>query len=224
MSGRPGSRADGAGGASGAARNRFPIGGLSRWRQTYLKPVGERALRPQGERSGKGMVVDRWLPLFVLLGQPVPRDLGFYYAVFDPRRQPVLVDRHHDLFIILDGRASTQGSSPRCHAQAATTYGSHASSTARSASCSRATGWWFILWLWIPIYAALSCNSFIKPIFRIVGASGAADWLTTSNGSLRRLAGVDRPGVLPGRRRHEGLRQVPDVGPHGSASSAFAVA
>jgi APA family basic amino acid/polyamine antiporter len=45
-----------------------------------------------------------------------------------------------------------------------------------------ATGWWFILWLWIPIYAALMVNSFIKPIFRIVGWGGAADWLTTSNG------------------------------------------
>jgi APA family basic amino acid/polyamine antiporter len=45
-----------------------------------------------------------------------------------------------------------------------------------------ATGWWFILWLWIPIYAALCVNSFIKPIFRIVGWGGAADWLATSNG------------------------------------------
>ena len=45
-----------------------------------------------------------------------------------------------------------------------------------------ATGWWFILWLWIPIYAALCVNSFIKPILRIVGAGGAADWLTTQWG------------------------------------------
>ncbi len=45
-----------------------------------------------------------------------------------------------------------------------------------------ATGWWFILWLWIPIYAALCVNSFIKPVFRIVGWGGAADWLATSNG------------------------------------------
>ena len=42
-----------------------------------------------------------------------------------------------------------------------------------------ATGWWFILWLWIPIYAALCVNSFIKPILRIVGAGGAANWLGT---------------------------------------------
>ena len=45
-----------------------------------------------------------------------------------------------------------------------------------------ATGWWFILWLWIPIYAALCVNSFIKPILRIVGAGGAADWLTSEWG------------------------------------------
>ena len=45
-----------------------------------------------------------------------------------------------------------------------------------------ATGWWFILWLWIPIYAALCVNSFIKPIFRILGWAGAADWLGTHNG------------------------------------------
>src|SRR5450759_2566007 len=45
-----------------------------------------------------------------------------------------------------------------------------------------ATGWWFILWLWIPIYAALCVNSFIKPILRILGAGGTADWLATKNG------------------------------------------
>ena len=46
-----------------------------------------------------------------------------------------------------------------------------------------ATGWWFILWLWIPIYAALCVNSFIKPVLRIVGAGGAADWLAPSGAS-----------------------------------------
>jgi len=45
-----------------------------------------------------------------------------------------------------------------------------------------AVGWWFILWLWIPIYGALCVNSFIKPVFRILGWSGAADWLGTHNG------------------------------------------
>ena len=45
-----------------------------------------------------------------------------------------------------------------------------------------ATGWWFILWLWIPIYGALCVNSFINPILRILGAGGSADWLLTKNG------------------------------------------
>jgi basic amino acid/polyamine antiporter, APA family len=45
-----------------------------------------------------------------------------------------------------------------------------------------ATGWWFILWLWIPIYAALCVNSFIKPVLRILGANGAADWLASQWG------------------------------------------
>jgi len=45
-----------------------------------------------------------------------------------------------------------------------------------------AVGWWFILWLWIPIYGALCVNSFIKPILRILGSPGAADWLSTKNG------------------------------------------
>jgi amino acid transporter len=45
-----------------------------------------------------------------------------------------------------------------------------------------ATGWWFILWLWIPIYAALCVNSFINPVLRIVGAGGSANWLLTHNG------------------------------------------
>jgi len=47
-----------------------------------------------------------------------------------------------------------------------------------------ATGWWFILWLWIPIYATLCVNSFIKPVLRIIGAGGAADWLSTYNGQF----------------------------------------
>jgi len=44
------------------------------------------------------------------------------------------------------------------------------------------TGWVFILWQWIPIYAALFVNMFLVPILRIVGAGGAADWLLTKNG------------------------------------------
>jgi APA family basic amino acid/polyamine antiporter len=45
-----------------------------------------------------------------------------------------------------------------------------------------ATGWWFILWQWIPIYAALTVYSFVNPVARIIGWNGLADWLATKNG------------------------------------------
>jgi amino acid transporter len=45
-----------------------------------------------------------------------------------------------------------------------------------------ATGWWFILWQWIPIYAALTVGSFVNPVLRILGWNAIADWLATKNG------------------------------------------
>jgi basic amino acid/polyamine antiporter, APA family len=45
-----------------------------------------------------------------------------------------------------------------------------------------AVGWWFILWLWTPIYADMGVQTTVKPIFRILGLTGAADWLGTRTG------------------------------------------
>jgi len=45
-----------------------------------------------------------------------------------------------------------------------------------------AVGWWFILWLWTPIYADMGVQTTIKPIFRILGLNGAADWMTSRTG------------------------------------------
>ncbi|MFA4964993.1 MAG: amino acid permease, partial [Thermoleophilia bacterium] len=45
-----------------------------------------------------------------------------------------------------------------------------------------AGGWWFILWLWTPIYADMGVQTTVKPIFRILGLNGAADWLGTRTG------------------------------------------
>jgi amino acid transporter len=45
-----------------------------------------------------------------------------------------------------------------------------------------AVGWWFILWLWTPIYADMGVQTTIKPIFRILGLHGAADWLSSNTG------------------------------------------
>jgi basic amino acid/polyamine antiporter, APA family len=45
-----------------------------------------------------------------------------------------------------------------------------------------AVGWWFILWLWTPIYADMGVQTTVKPIFRILGLHGAADWLGSRTG------------------------------------------
>ncbi len=45
-----------------------------------------------------------------------------------------------------------------------------------------AMGWWFILWLWTPIYADMGVQTTVKPIFRILGLHGAADWLGGATG------------------------------------------
>jgi amino acid transporter len=45
-----------------------------------------------------------------------------------------------------------------------------------------AVGWWFILWLWTPIYADMGVQTTVKPIFRILGLNGAAEWLGSRTG------------------------------------------
>jgi len=39
------------------------------------------------------------------------------------------------------------------------------------------TGWWFILWLWVPLYADMLRNIFFTPLLGILGAKGAALWV-----------------------------------------------
>ena len=41
-----------------------------------------------------------------------------------------------------------------------------------------AVGWWFILWLWCPIYADMGVQTTVKPIFRILGFHSGADFLS----------------------------------------------
>jgi APA family basic amino acid/polyamine antiporter len=45
-----------------------------------------------------------------------------------------------------------------------------------------AVGWWFILWLWTPIYADMGVQTTVKPIFRIIGVNSWADWLGSRTG------------------------------------------
>jgi len=47
------------------------------------------------------------------------------------------------------------------------------------------TGWWFILWLWVPLYGQMLVYEFFTPILAILGARDAALWFTgTANGLL----------------------------------------
>jgi basic amino acid/polyamine antiporter, APA family len=45
-----------------------------------------------------------------------------------------------------------------------------------------ATGWWFILWLWAPIYGVVLSEEFFQPLWATTGHAGAAAWFGTHNG------------------------------------------
>src|SRR3954470_5626998 len=44
------------------------------------------------------------------------------------------------------------------------------------------TGWWFILWLWVPIYANILNVEVLGPMAAIIGWSGAVDFLGKDDG------------------------------------------
>jgi amino acid transporter len=46
------------------------------------------------------------------------------------------------------------------------------------------TGWWFILWLWVPLYGQILTYEFFTPILAILGFQNAALWFTTTNVGL----------------------------------------
>ena len=39
-----------------------------------------------------------------------------------------------------------------------------------------ATGWWFIMWLWAPIYGTVLSEEFFQPLWATTGHAGAAAW------------------------------------------------
>jgi amino acid transporter len=43
------------------------------------------------------------------------------------------------------------------------------------------TGWWFILWLWVPLYGQILTYEFFTPVLGILGAQDAALWFTNTN-------------------------------------------
>src|ERR1035437_7143091 len=47
-----------------------------------------------------------------------------------------------------------------------------------------ATGWWFILWLWAPIYGSVLNVELIQPVLYTLNAKGAAVYFGTHNGTF----------------------------------------
>ncbi len=46
------------------------------------------------------------------------------------------------------------------------------------------TGWWFILWLWVPLYGQMLVYEFFTPVLGLLGAREAALWFITPDGLL----------------------------------------
>jgi len=44
------------------------------------------------------------------------------------------------------------------------------------------TGWWFILWLWVPLYSDMLRKSVIQPLLAVLGAKDAALWFGLPDG------------------------------------------
>jgi basic amino acid/polyamine antiporter, APA family len=44
------------------------------------------------------------------------------------------------------------------------------------------TGWWFILWLWAPIYGNILAVQFFEPLWATLGNASGAAWFGTNNG------------------------------------------
>jgi len=46
------------------------------------------------------------------------------------------------------------------------------------------TGWWFILWLWVPLYGQMLAYEFLTPISALLGSASTALWFTTTSAGL----------------------------------------
>jgi amino acid transporter len=47
-----------------------------------------------------------------------------------------------------------------------------------------ATGWWFILWLWAPIYGSVLAEEFFQPLWATFNSPGGAAWFASKNGTF----------------------------------------
>jgi APA family basic amino acid/polyamine antiporter len=47
-----------------------------------------------------------------------------------------------------------------------------------------ATGWWFILWLWAPIYGSVLAEEFFQPLWATFNSASGAAWFAGKNGTF----------------------------------------
>jgi amino acid transporter len=47
-----------------------------------------------------------------------------------------------------------------------------------------ATGWWFILWLWAPIYGSVLAEEFFQPLWATFNSASGAAWFASKNGTF----------------------------------------
>ena len=74
-----------------------------------------------------------------------------------------------------------------------------------------ATGWWFILWLWAPIYGTVLSEEFFQPIFATLGTPEPGGLVRHPQRDLRGHPDHDRAGRHAGLDRYGGLRQGAEV-------------
>ena len=74
-----------------------------------------------------------------------------------------------------------------------------------------ATGWWFILWLWAPIYGNILSVMLFQPLWATLGDPGGADLVRLQDRHLRGLPDHDRDRRRSGLARHGRLRADPEV-------------
>ena len=74
-----------------------------------------------------------------------------------------------------------------------------------------ATGWWFILWLWAPIYGNILSVQLFQPLWATLGRSGRGRLVRLEERHLRGLPDHDRDRRRAGLARHGRLRPDPEV-------------
>ncbi len=74
-----------------------------------------------------------------------------------------------------------------------------------------ATGWWFILWLWAPIYGSGALRGVLPAAVGGIPRPVGCGLVRDAHGHVRRHADHDRPGRHPGLARHGRLRQGAEV-------------